>query len=210
MNPTNQIIIEIPYECLALFKEGYEISKDYLSPMKEDAIMKIMRDLNHGKIFTVWLYLLKYRTEGIYIYSPSKLKKLFGISENTARRIRIELESKGYLIPIGFNRFRFEPYPEKLRNQILEEPELPYKVYKLTFPNGKYYIEKTKQRPEDRWNNGEGYQGQRVYQAIVKYGWNNVKKEILASDLNDKEAAKIEHICIKLYNSMENGYNDIP
>lgn len=65
-------------------------------------------------------------------------------------------------------------------------------VYKHTFPDGKVYIGITGQDPTIRWSNGFGYQGQRVFKYIVKYGWDNIKHEILYSDLTVLEAERIE------------------
>ena len=33
------------------------------------------------------------------------------------------------------------------------------------------YVGYTSQKPEDRWQNGNGYRGQRFYEAIQLYGW---------------------------------------
>ena len=42
---------------------------------------------------------------------------------------------------------------------------------------------------ETRWHkDGSGYKGQVVYDAIVKYGWDNVKHEILEEGLSEEEA----------------------
>lgn len=84
-----------------------------------------------------------------------------------------------------------------------------YCVYMHTFPNGKRYIGVTKTKPEYRWNNGKGYSRQAVYNAIVKYGWENVAHEILSSGLTQKEAERQEKEYIKKYrsNSKEFGYN---
>lgn len=212
MNTSNQIIIEIPFECDELFGNEYKFSEDYFGPVKEDSMMCILSDLNQSNELIIWMYLLKYRYIGQYTYSPVDLKKRFGISESTARRARLNLQEKGYLIPINTNKLRFVPFPERLVEKLkLEEPEKGYKIYKFTFPNGKCYIGQTKQTLNQRWGTeGRGYQGQRVYEAIKEFGWDNIKKELLASDLSSNEATNLEHICIKLYNSIEDGYNDIP
>lgn len=85
-----------------------------------------------------------------------------------------------------------------------------YTVYKHTFPNGKVYIGITKQAPSKRWRNGTGYLGQKVlYNAILKYGWDNVKHEILYADLSKEEAEQkeIEMISFHKSNQHDYGYN---
>lgn len=84
-----------------------------------------------------------------------------------------------------------------------------YTVYCHTFPNGKKYIGITKQDVKRRWRNGKGYEGQPVYNAILKYGWDNIKHEILFSNLSRKEAEEKEIELIKAFNtySHEKGYN---
>ena len=70
---------------------------------------------------------------------------------------------------------------------------MTYCVYKHTCPNGKVYIGITNQNPYRRWKNGYGCKGQSAfYQAIQKYGWNNIKHEIIFENLSLEEAAKKE------------------
>lgn len=55
-----------------------------------------------------------------------------------------------------------------------------YCVYKHTLPNNKVYIGITKQIPSLRWANGRGYKHSNYfYNAILKYGWLNIRHEIL-------------------------------
>lgn len=86
-----------------------------------------------------------------------------------------------------------------------------YIIYKHTFPNNKVYIGVTSQTPERRWQKGKGYIDQEyVYKAIQKYGWENIKHEILYVDLTYEEANKLEYELISIvYKSYlrENGYN---
>lgn len=87
---------------------------------------------------------------------------------------------------------------------------MKYKVYKHTFPNGKVYIGITNIGVNRRWrNNGEGYKGQFVYKAICKYGWSNVKHEVLFENLTQQEAEQKEIELITFYksNQREFGYN---
>ena len=86
---------------------------------------------------------------------------------------------------------------------------MAYTVYCHMFPNGKRYIGITGQPVLRRWRNGEGYEGQPVYDAILKYRWENIKHEILFENLSKEEAEEKEIELIKKYKtkSHENGYN---
>lgn len=71
--------------------------------------------------------------------------------------------------------------------------ENTWSVYRHTFPDGKKYIGITKCEPVKRWKNGSGYSGQpKMYQAIIKYGWNHIEHEIVKRGLEETEAKKIE------------------
>lgn len=85
-----------------------------------------------------------------------------------------------------------------------------YSVYKHTAPNGKVYIGMTRQKPQNRWLYGYGYQTQqRFYRAIQKYGWNAFSHEILYENLTHKEAEEKERELISQYRSFDPkcGYN---
>jgi len=52
-------------------------------------------------------------------------------------------------------------------------------LYKFTFPNGMVYIGVAFDI-KTRWaNNGAHYKGQKVYQYIQEFGWENVKRDVL-------------------------------
>lgn len=92
------------------------------------------------------------------------------------------------------------------------EYEKIYCVYKHTTPSGKVYIGQTKQKPEKRWQNGKGYAygtNDYFYNAIKKYGWENIEHKILRSGLTKDEAEKLEIEFIAKYKttSREFGYN---
>lgn len=85
-----------------------------------------------------------------------------------------------------------------------------YKVYMHIFPNNKVYIGITKQKPENRWNNGKGYKNNDYLKnAILKYGWNNIEHKILYDSLNKEKAEQKEIELIKKYKSniKKYGYN---
>ena len=83
-----------------------------------------------------------------------------------------------------------------------------YCVYKHIFPNNKVYIGVTCQKPEYRWDNGNGYTNtqRKIYNAIKKYGWENVKHEILFENLTKEEAEQKEIELIDKYNSTNDNY----
>lgn len=76
--------------------------------------------------------------------------------------------------------------------------------------NNKVYIGQTCQKPQYRWNYGEGYkQCSYFYKAIQKYGWDNFDHIILETELSLDQANQKEQQYIQLYQSNNEffGYN---
>ena len=85
-----------------------------------------------------------------------------------------------------------------------------YSVYKHTTPSGKVYIGITSKPVEKRWLNGRGYRrNEHFWNAIQKYGWDNIEHTVLASGLSKEEASEVEKMYISLFHSheMKHGYN---
>ena len=85
-----------------------------------------------------------------------------------------------------------------------------YCVYKHTSPNGKVYIGITGQNPIKRWGGGNNYLKQKHFgSAILKYGWDNFKHEILFDGITKQEACEKEKELIAKYksNNPQYGYN---
>ena len=80
-------------------------------------------------------------------------------------------------------------------------------IYKHTSPSGKVYIGQTCQKPEHRWDNGKGYKSGYFYCAIKKYGWNNIKHEVLFTGLDQLNADIIEEDLIYYYKQIGKSYN---
>lgn len=91
------------------------------------------------------------------------------------------------------------------------EDKRNYCVYCHTAPNGKKYVGLTSRRPEERWKNGYGYKksNPHFWNAIKKYGWENIKHDILLSRLDKQQAGEFEKMYICLFNSSDRkyGYN---
>ncbi len=88
--------------------------------------------------------------------------------------------------------------------------ERNYCVYRHIFPNGKQYVGITKSRTSRRWDCGRGYFSQPLmYNAIKKYGWENVKHEIVRDNLAKEDAEMLERKLIKHYDlrNRDKGYN---
>ena len=87
---------------------------------------------------------------------------------------------------------------------------MSYSVYKHTTPSGKVYIGITSKPVEERWLNGRGYaRNEHFWNAIKKYGWDNIEHRVLVSGLSKEEASEVEKMYIALYRSHEikHGYN---
>lgn len=86
-----------------------------------------------------------------------------------------------------------------------------YSIYLFTFPNNKKYCGYTSCKPQRRWG-GTGHNYNKcplVYKAIKKYGWENIKKEVIFTTTNQDEAFEKEKEIIAKYNlcNPEYGYN---
>lgn len=85
-----------------------------------------------------------------------------------------------------------------------------YTVYMHVTPSGKRYIGITSRKPEYRWNYGKAYDGNlHFFNAIQKYGWNNIKHIIIGQNLAKDYACKLEQELIKKYDTTDylKGYN---
>lgn len=92
-----------------------------------------------------------------------------------------------------------------------------YKIYKYTSPSGGVYIGQTKHDIKTRAHKtGSAYLAKRkdgtytqpkIAKAIIKYGWNNFKKEILFEGLTKQEADDKEKEMISYYRSKGTCYN---
>lgn len=85
-----------------------------------------------------------------------------------------------------------------------------YKVYVHLFPNGKRYVGLTRTKTWERWCGGHGYKVQPLmWNAIQKYGWNNIEHFIVKDNITKEEAEALEIELIKKYKTTDRyyGYN---
>jgi len=95
---------------------------------------------------------------------------------------------------------------------MLSQYDNKYVVYLITFPNNKKYCGYSINLKR-RWRNENEYKTQpAIYRAIQKYGWDNLKKEVLYVFDNSKDALEQEAKCIKEMDliNKEKGYNLVP
>lgn len=86
-----------------------------------------------------------------------------------------------------------------------------YKVYCYQSPSGKRYIGQTKTSLAQRaGTGGKNYEGCVIFwNAILKYGWDNMTSIILADNLSKEEADELEQKYIEEFNTLDIqfGYN---
>lgn len=83
--------------------------------------------------------------------------------------------------------------------------ESKWSLYRHITPSGKVYIGITSQKPEYRWNNGNGYLNSRktkLKSSIIKYGWDNIKHEVLFTNLDEDTAKRLEVELIRHYKNL--------
>lgn len=100
--------------------------------------------------------------------------------------------------------------PPSLKKERILAMEKTYCVYKHTSPSGKVYIGITRRNVNVRWENGKGYKRHPYfYNAILKYGWDNISHEILIDGLSKEQAELEEKRLISEYKSSDSryGYN---
>lgn len=88
---------------------------------------------------------------------------------------------------------------------------MKYCVYIHKCPNGKIYIGVTGKKPSERWKGGSGYRNNKhFYNAIKKYGWDNIEHIILKDNIDKESAFELEKELIKKYDSTNRskGYNN--
>lgn len=83
-----------------------------------------------------------------------------------------------------------------------------YKIYCHLFPNGKRYFGQTKRTLEERFGkNGINYKDSPLlWNAIQKYGWENISHILIKDDLTKEEANKYETAYIKSYKTYDRNY----
>lgn len=87
---------------------------------------------------------------------------------------------------------------------------MEYVIYLFEFPNGKFYVGRTNDyegRLATHKYRATKKKRHQLYWAIRKYGWDNVKKTIIASAPTLEEIVALEYDFIVKYDSIRNGYN---
>lgn len=85
---------------------------------------------------------------------------------------------------------------------------IKWTIYRHVSPSGKVYIGITSKEINRRWRYGTGYSNCILFQnAIDKYGWNNIKHQVLFTNLTEERAKNIEKDLIRHYKNLGISYN---
>lgn len=85
---------------------------------------------------------------------------------------------------------------------------MTYKIYGHKSPANKWYIGRTGQKLEKRWQNGVGYKScPKFYAAIQKYGWDKFEHVFIAECETEEQSILVEAMFKRIYDSVDNGYN---
>lgn len=156
-----------------------------------------------------YLYLLKNdslkNTEKQLLYDLVQGKTVrqlavdYNCSERTIcnRRKDLFLKTKALLSKININ------YGDDIKLPTINtNPYKCYSVYMLIFPNNKVYVGQTI-NTQARWSGkGIGYKNnEEMYNAIVEFGWENITKKVIFSDLTLEESLEKEKEMIIHYKS---------
>lgn len=81
-------------------------------------------------------------------------------------------------------------------------------VYIHTTPDGKRYVGATHTNPDVRFKRGHGYRYQFFYQAVLKFGWENISHQLYEVD-TEEELKYLERYLISYYDTTnpDKGYN---
>lgn len=81
-------------------------------------------------------------------------------------------------------------------------------LYRHISPSGKVYIGITSRDADKRWPKGFGYKVCKLFfRAILKYGWDNIRHEVLFTNLEESRAKRLEIELIRHYKRLGISYN---
>ena len=116
-NYKNQTTIHIgalEQPLLHIKKEKGEETESFLLSLNWEPLLDVMSDLS-AEEYMLWCYLLKWRGQGHYDFSPADLEDKLGWSDTSARKYRDGLVKKDYLTKVSNNTYNFNPFPEIVR-----------------------------------------------------------------------------------------------
>lgn len=98
-------MITYPYQKRIVVEEDRTNSTDIFNNLRKDTICAASRELS-TQAFKVYLYLVMNKNGYEFALSSQDLQKTMGISDSSHKRGVRELTEKGWLIPLGGNKFK--------------------------------------------------------------------------------------------------------
>ena len=87
----------------------------FLQPLEWDKLISVMNVLS-GNEFKLYMYLLKWKGQGYYDFSPAEIEIQLDMSENTSRTVRNRLIQLGFLEQGNNKNYIFNPFPNNLED----------------------------------------------------------------------------------------------
>lgn len=168
--------------------------------VRKDERLELMYYLSSKKYVTPTSQ-LSFSVNYVYEDSPSILNfrpdtDMVYYFEQYLGGIFIKCENCGKLVKKTNNKLKYCKECAKIKKN--ETQDRRYKVYVLTnIVNGKQYVCRTGQSLRSRFNNGEGYRNNYIYNDIQKYGWDKFQHELIKDGLTKDESCELEKEMIK-------------
>ena len=144
-----------------------------LKVLKAKEIISTLKDLEKFEY-------IKEESYGSYVVNPDKAYKGPNFNYKKAKRNWVRANKRKDIVP--------------------GDGTDTYCVYMHYFPNGKYYVGISRSL-QTRWDcDGKRYrENKKMYEAIQKYGWENIRHRVVCANLTREEAFAIEKTLIRLY-----------
>ena len=111
MNYANQQKILIPPMEHIFYHEGEAIDENGYIPLLKNSYMYKAAQLLNGNAFKIWMYILRWKNQGYFYFSPAAIANAMGIPKSSVSDSKKELIAQGFIYQSedNPNKFYFSP-----------------------------------------------------------------------------------------------------